>query len=78
MDEVNGAKIVVTDMDRQQAISTFPSVFAMTKLRMIFKRHLKNIREAMRQRKEARASGRSVASSPGIPKKVAITTKKRK
>lgn len=41
MGNENQEKIVVTELDKVGAISTFPSAFATTKIQIIFKRKLK-------------------------------------
>ena len=43
------SKIVITEMDKASAISTFLSVFAMTKIKIILKRNLKNIRARLKK-----------------------------
>lgn len=44
MESANIAAINLTEMDKHEALSTFISVFAMTKIKMMMKRYLKNIR----------------------------------
>ena len=45
----SGSKIKTTDMEKNDAISTFISVSAMAKIKVIFKRYLKRVRERMRK-----------------------------
>lgn len=48
MREEKPFRIVVTDFDRETAISNFTSVFAMAKIKVVLGRHLKHIRERLK------------------------------
>jgi len=43
-------KIKLTDMDKHGAISTFLSVYAMAKIKMIFKKHLNKARARIQRK----------------------------
>jgi len=52
MGNIDETMIVVTDLDKLQAFSTFNSVFAMTKLKIRFKIHLNKIRKRIQAKKQ--------------------------
>ena len=53
MESSSKMKIVVTEIEKREAISTFPSVFAMAKMRMVLLKHLRNIRANLCRKKKA-------------------------
>jgi len=50
MEEEKVYKIIITDLDREKAITNFTSVFAMARIKIVLRRHLKHIREKLKKK----------------------------